>query len=101
MQQGDAGSPPSFENPAKDDIYIMSYTSGTTGDAKGVKMSHDNVLSNARCAESRLTIQPGESVISYLPYTHSFEQILFGFAMLFQVRIGFFSGDPTRLVEDC
>jgi len=60
-------------DPTKDDIYIFSYTSGTTGDSKGVKLSHDNVLSNTRCAELRITVNPGEATISYLPYTHSFE----------------------------
>jgi len=44
---------------------------------------------------------PGEVVVSYLPYTHSFEQILFAFAIFSQFRIGFYSGDPLRLVEDC
>ena len=31
------------------DIYIISYTSGTTGDPKGVKLSHNNLLVNV-CA---------------------------------------------------
>ena len=44
---------------------------------------------------------PGEAYISYLPYTHSFEQCLFGWTMLIGFRIGFYSGDPTRISEDC
>lgn len=44
---------------------------------------------------------PGETLISYLPYTHSFEQMLFGFSIMQQCKIGFFSGDPTRIAEDC
>lgn len=29
-----------YTEPAKDDVYIFSYTSGTTGDSKGVKLTH-------------------------------------------------------------
>jgi len=101
MEQGDAGSPPSFETPTKNDTYILSYTSGTTGDSKGVKLSNNNIVMAARTSLSRLPMRENECVISYLPYTHSFEQILMAFALIQKLRIGFFSGDPTRLVEDC
>jgi len=39
-------------------------------------------------------------MISYLPYTHSFEQALFTFELMNGLRIGFYTGDPLRLVED-
>ena len=72
------------EQPArsKDDVYILSYTSGTTGDSKGVKLTHTNILSNAKCTIPRVPMIPGEIIISYLPYTHSFEQMLLGFALV-------------------
>lgn len=101
QQEGETGSSLEFDEPTKDDIYIFSYTSGTTGDSKGVKLSHNNVLSNARCSIARFQLAPGETLISYLPYTHSFEQMLFGFAVMQQLRIGFYSGDPTRIADDC
>ena len=101
MDQGEAGAPPNFEQSTKDDIYIFSYTSGTTGDSKGVKLSHNNIVRSGRTSIPRLPMNEGESYISYLPYTHSFEQVLFSFALLQKLRIGFFSGDPQRLVEDC
>lgn len=34
--------------PEARDTYILSYTSGTTGDPKGVKLSHYNLLSNCK-----------------------------------------------------
>lgn len=97
----DAASAPAFIEPSKDDVYMFSYTSGTTGDSKGVKLTHTNILSTGRCAETRFAMQPREIVISYLPYTHSFEQVLFAFELLNGLSIGFYSGDPLRLVEDC
>lgn len=39
-------------------------------------------------------------MISYLPYTHSFEQALFTTEVMNGMKIGFYSGDPLRLVED-
>ena len=87
-------------SPDENHIYIMSYTSGTTGDPKGVKLSHKNVLSSCKCVLPKMKSYPGDTIISYLPYTHSFEQILFSFTMLTQMQIGYWVGDPLRLVED-
>ena len=92
---------PSFDPPFEDDTYIFSYTSGTTGDPKGVKLTHKNILAATRCVLPRMNTSAGDTVVSYLPYTHSFEQILFAFAIFANLRIGFYSGDPLRLVEDC
>ncbi len=72
-KKGEQSSNLPFEEPNKEDVYIFSYTSGTTGDSKGVKLSHDNVLSCSRCTLTRVAMNPGETLISYLPYTHSFE----------------------------
>ena len=55
MQQGE-GDSTAFLEPAKNDIYIFSYTSGTTGDSKGVKLSHNNVLTNSRCTVPRVAM---------------------------------------------
>merc|ERR1712147_94858 len=60
--------------PDKDDTYIFSYTSGTTGDSKGVMLSHYNILSVVEAVLDRGSRIHKESVgISYLPYPHSFE----------------------------
>lgn len=96
-QSGENGSNHPFDFPQKDDIYIFSYTSGTTGDSKGAKLSHDNIICNLRCMLPRLPMIPGESYISYLPYTHGYEQCLLGQALVVQLKIGYYSGDPTRL----
>jgi long-chain acyl-CoA synthetase len=101
MEQGDIGSPPNYEEPSADDIHIISYTSGTTGDCKGVKLSHKSISNMVRCVNRRLPMIAGDVLISYLPYTHGFEQVLFSLALLYKLRIGFYSGDPNKLVEDC
>jgi long-chain acyl-CoA synthetase len=39
-------------------------------------------------------------MLSYLPYPHSFEQVLTTFAILSGTRIGYYQGDPLKLTED-
>lgn len=76
--------------PKPDDIYVISYTSGTTGDSKGVKLSHKNLISAAKAGAKNTDLQPGEAIISYLPFTHSFEQGLFSFSLYRGLKIGFY-----------
>ena len=63
--------------PSADSVFMLSYTSGTTGDPKGVKLSHKMNLSCSESVNSRLTdfgvITYKDRYISYLPAAHSFE----------------------------
>ena len=61
---------------------MFSYTSGTTGDSKGVKMTHNMVVKMAMSEVDGLGAVEGDPVISYLPYPHSFEQVVFAGALL-------------------
>ncbi|MCP5150063.1 MAG: AMP-binding protein [Ectothiorhodospiraceae bacterium] len=49
------------------DYAIILYTSGTTGNPKGVVLSHDNVLITARNAVERDRLTADEEVLAYLP----------------------------------
>ena len=102
MEEGkNASSAPEFVEAKPDDYYMFSYTSGTTGDSKGVMLNHNNILSQAWCGLARTNLQRGDAQISYLPYPHSYEQILMANALMLRVRIGYFQGDPLKIAEDC
>lgn len=58
---------------ASGDTAVIIYTSGTTGQSKGVMLSHANILSNAESALPIADIQPGDSVLSVLPLSHTYE----------------------------
>ena len=94
-----SGSPRT--EPKPDDIYVISYTSGTTGDSKGVKLSHWNFLVSARAVRHVFDLHVGDAHISYLPYTHSYEQAMLSLALIIGLKIGFYTGNPLKLIEDC
>ena len=49
----------------------MVYTSGTTGNPKGVMLSHDNIYWEAETANDFYQMEVGKEVgLSYLPLSH-------------------------------
>jgi long-chain acyl-CoA synthetase len=57
-----------------EDTLVIMYTSGTSGTPKGVVLSHDNLVSNIKSILSLLPLQPGQRVLSFLPFSHIFER---------------------------
>ncbi len=49
------------------DLAIILYTSGTTGQPKGVMLSYDNLIVTARNAITREGLRQDEEVLAYLP----------------------------------
>jgi long-chain acyl-CoA synthetase len=49
------------------DIAIILYTSGTTGNPKGVMLSHDNIIITARNSVERDGLRQDDEVLAYLP----------------------------------
>ncbi|MEJ2203456.1 MAG: long-chain fatty acid--CoA ligase [Gemmatimonadota bacterium] len=54
----------------------MLYTSGTTGDPKGVMLTHGNIGSNIEAARLALDIGGGDSQVSFLPLSHIFQRMV-------------------------
>ncbi len=50
------------------------YTSGTTGRAKGVMLSHRNILSNAQAILSLVQVYEEDVFLSFLPLSHMLER---------------------------
>ena len=66
-----------------DEPCLMMYTSGTSGLQKGVLLTHDNILSQQRGLSAVWTISPGDRMLSYLPWHHSFGGIFEKYAALY------------------
>ncbi len=56
------------------DVLTIMYTSGTSGEPKGVILTHDNIVSCVKSVITLLPISYKDKVISFLPFSHIFER---------------------------
>jgi long-chain acyl-CoA synthetase len=71
-----------LEEPKPETIYMICYTSGTTGDPKGVMIAHESFVSLIHLADQfMVNFDETDIAISYLPYGHTFEQCIFIFSL--------------------
>ena len=87
--------------PRPSSVYTICYTSGTSGPAKGVEITHFMMMSNiAGVACSEVEIDSTDSHLSYLPIAHIAERAIIHILIAQGGKIGFHSGDMTKLKDD-
>lgn len=59
-----------------DDVSAIIFSSGSTGEPKGIELSHFNVLSNIEGAEIAIKLGAGDRILHMLPFFHSFGNLL-------------------------
>ncbi|MFA9215341.1 MAG: long-chain fatty acid--CoA ligase [Candidatus Methylacidiphilales bacterium] len=64
------------ESISASDVATILYTSGTTGNPKGVMLSHNNLISNAIANQDAANFNPEWKALSFLPLNHVFERML-------------------------
>ncbi len=52
------------------DLALIQYTSGSTGDPKGVTLTHSNLISNIRSIGEAVSVEADDVVVSWLPLYH-------------------------------
>jgi long-chain acyl-CoA synthetase len=61
-----------LDNTTPDDLATILYTSGTTGEPKGVMLSQRNLVHNACATMSCFTVSPDDLRLTWLPLSHIF-----------------------------
>lgn len=60
------------KTPAADDLATIIFSSGSTGDPKGVMLTHANLVSNVQQMHQAVTFLPQDRLLGILPFFHSF-----------------------------
>jgi len=100
-----AAAPAPPNPPAPADLCTIMYTSGTTGDPKGVELSHAAVAATVAGLDTFLAsvnfpLGPSDAMLSYLPLAHIFDRTAEELFLWVGGRIGYFQGDVRSLVDD-
>ncbi|MCF7792731.1 MAG: AMP-binding protein [Candidatus Cloacimonetes bacterium] len=61
-----------FKEISNDKLAAIIYTSGTTGFSKGVMLAHNSLISNIIFAQENMPLDPGDTIVSFLPIAHVF-----------------------------
>uniref|UniRef100_A0A673STK2 Long-chain-fatty-acid--CoA ligase n=1 Tax=Suricata suricatta TaxID=37032 RepID=A0A673STK2_SURSU len=90
--------------PAPEDLAVICFTSGTTGNPKGALITHQNIVSDCsafvKITENILDPSPDDTLISFLPLAHMFERVVECVMLCHGAKIGFFQGDIRLLMDD-
>ena len=82
------------------DLCSIVYTSGTTGNPKGVMLTHDNFLSNVKAASSLITVNDTDVCLSFLPLSHVLERMSGYYTSVFNGVLIVHAQSIDTLVDD-
>jgi long-chain acyl-CoA synthetase len=66
-------------------LAVISYTSGTTGNSKGVMLSYASLMANIIFAQENMPLKAMDQIVSFLPLAHAYGC---AFEFLFPVTLG-------------
>ncbi|XP_028072334.1 long chain acyl-CoA synthetase 2-like isoform X1 [Camellia sinensis] len=89
----------------RSDICTIMYTSGTTGEPKGVILTNGAIMAEVLSTNQLLleTVEAGteeDTYFSFLPLAHIYDQIIETYCIYSGSSIGFWQGDVRYLTED-
>lgn len=81
-----------------DDVAFIQFSSGSTGDPKGVVLTHQNLVTNVNQLAVGLEIETGDGFLSWVPYTHDMGMIASHLTPLY-AGINQFNMDPMLFLR--
>ncbi|KAG5135510.1 hypothetical protein JHK82_020241 [Glycine max] len=101
-EHGEQGHNQSFDLPVKkkSDVCTIMYTSGTTGDPKGVLITNESIITLLAGIQQLLKscnekLNEKDVYLSYLPLAHIFARVIEEAMIMHGASIGFWSGDVS------
>ncbi|KAJ1863316.1 medium-chain fatty acid-CoA ligase faa2 [Coemansia sp. RSA 2703] len=85
--------------PKPSDLCTICFTSGTSGAQKGALLTHDAFINATRAAHLSLELYD-TTYLSYMSLMHIFDRYMVYTFMYGMVRIGFYSGDINKILDD-
>src|SRR5438093_3906893 len=64
------GAPPALAEPGPEDLAFLQYTSGSTGEPRGVMLTHRNLIETCHFMAAAAGLTPDDRVVSWLPLYH-------------------------------
>ena len=87
-----------------EDVMVFSYTSGTTSTPKAAMLTHRNFIAALAGVDAgsdeTVKFTSSDVHLSYLPLAHIYDRLACSYMLAVGGRIGFYSGDITKIKED-
>jgi long-chain acyl-CoA synthetase len=82
------------------DLATIMYTSGTTGNPKGVMLTHGNLVSNATACLEASPYEPDSILLSWLPFSHIYARLADHYVSLLSGITVCLSETPDTVIQN-
>lgn len=90
----------SMESLDSKEVCTIVYTSGTTGEPKGVMLYHEAFVKEIISSEDRLGLAEDEVFLSFLPLSHLYERVAGHWTPMYRTNTIFYSESIKTVIDD-